>query len=329
MLPPPLHLILQHSFQRLRLLRDEVRLFAGHPISRRDYWKIRLRRIQVKRISSFPYLSGDGFAALCDYWAFGKTGTSKIDRKKLAGANSIFVKADLLEGFIAEYGSEIRASVIVSGNSDLNWNEMPSLPPSVRLWLAQNSALKHPLVKTLPIGLENIRHGRSGLPQYFREVNVKKIENKVLVPPMRMTNSARPESILESRRHPEIFDVFENYLPAEKYFELATTYKFVLCLEGNGYEPGHRLWETLYQGNFPVLLASKWQESLEYLGLPIFVVENLGDVTVEKLNKFIRKNSTFSPKDTACLWLPHWEKIISEATFRGESSIESLSKTLS
>ena len=207
---------------------------------------------------------------------------------------------------------DISARVIVTGNSDKNWDTMPTLPPTVVLWLCQNSTITNPLVYTLPLGLENLKHGRSGIKSHHKECEGHRIEDRVFVPPMLNTNPIRPITIESTLLRPDTFDTFLDYLAAEKYFALAERYRFVLCLEGNGHE-NHRLWETLYHGNFPVMLRSPWQESLGYLNLPILSVDSVDDISPNLLRTFHGANSNFSPAETACLWLNYWERMIDEA----------------
>lgn len=258
-----------------------------------------------------PFLSGDGFSSLVDYYAYGSSGTRVIDLSALRNAESIFVNSNLLEQLLEEHFPEIRANVIVTGNSDKNWDSKPKLPPSVSLWLAQNSSIVDPRVATLPLGLENLRHGRSGLKSNFAAYRGARNEGRVLVPPYLNTNDLRPKIVERALERPEIFKVLTKYLPPEDYFSMTREYRFVLCLMGNGYED-HRIWETLYQGNFPVMLASPWQQTLQYLDLPILTVRSIDDISPKLLEGFLSLHSGFVPESKACLWLPFWEKLIDE-----------------
>lgn len=296
---------------RLTVAYRQARLFAQHPIKSSVYWRIRLRRLRLRNKTNAPFLSGDGFASLVDYYAYGRSGTRVIDLKALRNAGSIFVNSELLEHLLQDHFSNIEANVIITGNSDKNWDSKPELPPSVSLWLAQNSSVVDPLVATLPLGLENLRHGRSGLKSNFVPWPGRRNESQVLVPPYLNTNDMRPKIVEKALLRPEMFEVLTTYLSPEDYFSTTRRYRFVLCLMGNGYED-HRIWETLYQGNFPVVLTSPWQDTLRYLGLPILAVSSIDELSPRRLQEFVSLNSGFSPADTACLWLPFWKKLIEE-----------------
>ena len=95
----------------------------------------------------------------------------------------------------------------------------------------------------------------------------------------------------------------------EEYYRMSKNYRFILCLEGNGYE-NHRIWETLYQGSFPVLLKTRWSKSLEYLNLPLLLIDSIGEVSTEVLDEFYIINKGFSAKDKENLWIPYWQRLV-------------------
>lgn len=290
----------------------EFRLFSSHPITSSYYRRTQIKKLLLYTQTNSPYLSGDTFASLADYRVFGRNGHAKLNLASLRKARSLFVKSEFFEDLLTNHRNDINARVIITGNSDKNWDVIPELPKSVNLWLAQNSSIVDSRVRTLPLGIENLRHGRSGLPRFFREVEEPRINDRVLVPPMLNTNPIRPVTIKKTLENPRIFDTVKGYMSAEDYFFLAKNYRFVLCLEGNGYE-NHRIWETLYFGNFPVLLRSPWQDSLSYLNLPILVVDSPEEVTPQLLEEFRSQNASFLPGGTDCLWVPFWRELIESA----------------
>lgn len=273
------------------------------------YYGAKLRQFYLRGKTNSPYLSGDVFASIVEYHPYGLSGTDAIDGVALAKARSLFVNSDRLVQFLEQHIDSISASILVTGNGDTNWTRLPTLPKSVRLWIAQNSFVEHPLSRTLPIGIENLSLGGRGLPKYFQPSSTKRIGGLVFVPPMSNTNPSRLSSVQEALKRPEIFDVKTDYLSTSQYFQLARRYRFVLCLEGNGADT-HRVWETLYFGNFPVLLSTPWSRSLEYLGLPILLVEKLTDVSHELLEDFALRHQAFDPATAEPLWVPYWKAFI-------------------
>jgi len=274
------------------------------------YFKIRLRQVFFKFGSNTPYVSGDSIAALADYVVFGRSKNRKVSIRRLNRARTIFVPGEKLQGLIENYGDEIKATCLITGNSDENFTILPNLPDSVSLWLCQNNAIRNSkVVKTLPIGIENRRLGRNGFPSLYKKSYSSASKSRVLVPPMSPTNPIRTEIILQALKRPEMFDVHTKLIPEKEYFELTRRYKFILCCEGNGFE-NHRIWESLYQGSFPILLRTNWSTSLEYLNLPILFVDSLDAVDSKLLEDFYHQNKNFSPQLTPALWIPFWDRLI-------------------
>jgi hypothetical protein len=82
--------------------------------------------------------------------------------------------------------------------------------------------------------------------------------------------------------------------------------------QGNGYDT-HRVWETLYLGSFPIMLATEWSSTLSHLNLPILFVESILDIDKELLEEFSRKNENFSPEHASALWIPFWREKINKS----------------
>jgi hypothetical protein len=276
---------------------------------------IRFRKFVYRNRTNAPFLSGDSIASLVDYIAFGKSGKEPIDLSKLNKAKSVFVCGDLIDSFLKKYSSEISARVLISGNSDRNFDSIPELPDSIGLFLCQNNTVDFDeRVRTLPIGLENLSLGRSGQKKYYnnRKVTYQK-DSLVLIPPMSPTNPIRDQVLELTPTLPWFFHNYRGTFIEKDYFEMVGKYKFILCCEGNGFDT-HRVWETLYQGSFPILFKTPWALSLEYLKLPILYVENLEEIDQDLLRKFSMVNSKFNPKKVKALWTPFWKNQINQMT---------------
>ena len=237
-----------------------------------------------------------------------------IQNQQLIRARSIFVYGDFFHDFLKSIGSHVEAKVILVGNSDVNFDEKPILPKSTQLLLAQNASYAlSDKFGVLPIGLENIRLGRLGNPKWYSERTSFVNELKVLVPPMSPTNIIRKEVLESPILNNDVFHVYRNYLTEKKYFALTGKYRFILALEGNGYE-NHRVWESLYQNSFPVMLETNWSKNIKSLGLPVLLVRNLSQISEPLLKKHLAENKDFSAKACAKLWTPYWKKMIHEKT---------------
>ena len=270
-------------------------------------------QILLYRRVNAPFLSGDSFARLADYHVFGKKGNKAINLKKLRKAKVIFVSGHLLARLLDNHFADIYAKVLICGNSDENFEEPIVFPQSINLWLCQNNSMSNTKEKiTIPIGLENMRLARAGLPKSFKSYNSNEIQNKVLMPPMWPTNPNRFLAVSEALERKDLFDVYRDYIPNSQYVGFFGRYKFVFCCEGNGFE-NHRVWESLYRNSFPVMLNTPWAKTLIDLNLPILYVDKISDLNTKMLEDHLDKWRNFDPKNCPSLWLPYWKKLILSA----------------
>jgi len=216
----------------------------------------------------------------------------------------------MLLQFLHEGSGYINAHTLITGNSDTNFVQEILLPQSIELWLCQNNAMpERKGLLTLPIGIENIKLGRTGLKKYYKKHDADAIINKVLVPPMSPSNEIRAKIIFRAMQKPDLFIVKREIIPENEYFSLTREFKFIFACEGNGFE-NHRIWETLYQGSFPVLIKTNWSLSLRYLNLPILWVSNIDEINQEMLLNFAELHKNFNPRNTKSLWISYWKELI-------------------
>jgi hypothetical protein len=133
--------------------------------------------------------------------------------------------------------------------------------------------------------------------------------NQVLVPPMNLTNPTRKLVIDQASNSSGIYQISTELAYERNYFKLLRKYRFIFCCEGNGFDT-HRLWETLYQGSFPVVLKSYWSISLSYLDLPILFIDSIDSLTESMLIDFLKKHECFDPINSETLWIPKWAEIL-------------------
>lgn len=272
--------------------------------------EIHFNKIRYYKSTNYPYLSGDTFASIVDY-AVPKLGSPRaIEVKRLQDARSIFVYGEDLDTFLEKFWFHLNARVLITGNADRNYDFIPNLPESVKLWLCQNIAVPNSvLTRLLPIGLENIALGKSGLPRRL-SLKDKARELKVLIPPMSPTNPIRKQILNYDFVEDDDFIVKQEYVSPRQYFRMINEFQFVLCLEGNGYDT-HRIWECLYLNIFPVVLETPWSLNLDYLNLPILKIRDLREINHELLSSFYEENISFDSRNTEVLWIDYWKKLIS------------------
>jgi len=269
-----------------------------------------IQKFILRKMNNSPYLSGDSIAELCDYVVPSPLPKQNKLRNKIIKSKSIFVNGHDLVEFTSLVGELLQGKVLISGNSDHNFTSPLLLKSKPNLILCQNNAIKNQSeIKTLPIGIENIKLARSGFKYQHRGAHSFKYLDRVLIPPMSPTNVTRMSVVQYAKKHPEIFDLKSEYLSTRRYFRLLKDYKFVFACEGNGFDT-HRLWEILYKNAFPIVLRSDWSDSLSWLNLPIMSIDKIEDVTKSNLREFFEKNSNFVAIETPQLWIPFWKNLL-------------------
>ena len=265
------------------------------------------KRIYGNRVN-LPYLSGDGFESICDFSVFSPRASLRKN-VDLPSARSIFCRSDNIEKFIQDFGGKISASVLVLGNSDRDFYDFNvQLPSSIKRVYLQNSHISNHFYQTLPIGLENLRFARNGIPSLLESADLTKLKQlRLLVGPFSPTHVERLELQKWKGLKHELISFEENYLSPKKLTEVSAGYLFVACPRGNGTDT-HRFWETLYRGSIPVVKRSKWSESIKNLGIPIIQLSNWDFEEFES----VVASQTFIPFDPYSmkeLWLDTWKKL--------------------
>jgi hypothetical protein len=269
--------------------------------------EVKLRQQVYKHRTSYPFLSGDAIAQACDVIAYSE---EEVSPKEISQAKSIFCPSERLEEFLIDYKQFINAEILVLGNTDRDFYELEiEFPKTIKVVHLQNSHISDNFFKSLPIGLENIRYGRNGLPSLFhRRLIANEKENSILVGPFSPTHKERLElNTWQDLDDSRITYISQNLKP-KKLTEIASKYKFVACPRGNGTDT-HRFWETLYRGSIPVVKESAWSRSIAELGLPLI---QLSDWSFEEfLNRISEfEHYKFDPKHLDILWMPYWEKLL-------------------
>jgi len=287
---------------------DQYTLSQPPTFSHRRYFGIQLRKLLYSKRTNRPFLSSHVFANLTDLKVLSKQDLENNFGRLRPEIRSLFISSDFIESldWIQDFLPNLE--VLVSGHSDRNFEKSVTIPNSVKVWFSQNNAIVgDSRIRLLPIGIENLSLGRSGQKKYFRESPVERVENRVLVPPFSPTNRIRKKVVLECRKKPDIFEVVTQMTYEKEYFDLLSRYRYVLCLEGNGFDT-HRLWETLYLGGFPVVLESPWSVNLKQLNLPILIVNSVHEINLSLLVEFQDSNSNFDPRDREILWSSYWNQ---------------------
>lgn len=256
-------------------------------------------------------LSGSGFAHQADAVAYGPHLSSTPD--EIRRARVVFVKADRIEEFLTDYGRTISPKVLILGNADREWSQFNlNLPNSVRRVFLQNSLMPDDqLFRTLPIGIENLHHGKNGLPHLFTSGLASKSKQKtLLVGPFGETHPVRRQiNETDYLDHEEITH-FVGRMSSMEIALCSANYKFIAAPRGNGIDT-HRFWESLYRGSIPVVESSVWVDNIESLGIPL--LRTSGWSGAQLLSAIRGADCVFDPRAVPALWWDYWKRAIREA----------------
>lgn len=273
------------------------------------YLKRYLRRNKI----STPYLSGDAFANLAHFKVENSSALRDAHQyRSIMDAEILFCRSDLLEELLTTFEDRLMCKVLIAGNSDEEFHELPTpLPKYIRkLYLQNNFIYGNPLVVTMPIGLENYRLGVNGNPKFLlRNNRVANPRNEILLGPFSFTHSERKIVFENLSAVKGPWQYISDWVTPRKFNRIAAQFRFVGAVRGNGVDT-HRLWEALYRGNIPILKLDQWSRSVADMNLPVILID---EWSPDVLKDVVRNSySDFNPKDIPVLWMEFWEKEIQE-----------------
>jgi len=266
----------------------------------------RYHKFIYRNSTNYPYISGDSFKALADF-VYKKELGFEYSEKTKESFGVVFCKSEDLEQFSAELPKKFKPKILIVGNGDRDFeNSNISFPLSVSTVLLQNSHISdNKYVWTLPLGVENIRLGKNGLPKFLTSpLDFSKKKNKVLFGPFGDTHLSRRKLVLEKEQN-DYFIYPEEFLSTKKYAKTVQGVKWVACPRGNGTDT-HRLWETLYRGSIPIVKESQWSNSLRWLDMPMLIVSELKEDQITKQTSKKKIVTARNPKTIPSLWMPFW-----------------------
>lgn len=261
------------------------------------------------RRNSYPYISGDAFADLADY-VHEPPRWRSFNKGSLESARMIFVRSDSLQKFFWEYGHKIRASVIVTGNSDYEFHSpLIDIPSSVKAIFLQNSFISDGVkFHSIPLGIENLRWGVNGNPRFIKDRGtITPSKPKILFGPLGNTHRVREEVTRDFDSDSGQWDFFSGRIKPQHFDRLAKEYSHIAAVRGNGVDT-HRLWESLYRGVTPIVEKSAWWDSLSMLFPEVQIVDAWTHENVYQV--IARSTPPRSFRKNPALWMPYWENQI-------------------
>ena len=222
-----------------------------------------LRRLKyAEGRSSYPLISGDTYASLCDYQFDHEL--SLTDLKKDAQSIKLFLPAYLKDQFLSKLNSsdsDFSSDALIIHNYDnIPSNaEMSVISKRFKDVYSVNWLGDKAIASPIPIGLENWSLLRNGVPRDYLE-----LINRGLMPRSKRsirilssfsigTNSIERNKAIEfSKSNSDVFQM-PAFASPKKYRQMLANSAYVLSPPGNGADC-HRTWEAIYLGAIPIVL---------------------------------------------------------------------------
>lgn len=257
-------------------------------------------------------LSPDGFAAMADLALFRKGWPPpKISRK--LNPSVVFLANHDVETFIDSYLHVLRPKVLIVGDGDRDWRffDFPELSFVKRVFLQNSFIPNDSRFRCLPIGIENRKYGRNGMPYNFvKFYSSRKKSSGIFLGPLGKTHPVRKNLSELDLSHIENLQRLEERISSIEFAYRSSHWSHVLAPRGNGKDT-HRFWEALYRGSIPVVTDDEWSKNIASYGIPI---ETVSEWTTREIER-IAASPRFRPRPPLtipALWKRFWTDQIKE-----------------
>ena len=305
-----------------KIIKRIIHVFYINP-KRKLIRRLSYRSIHIDpsfmRLSSEPYISGDSFRKFADH-IFDET--SSIKPGEVKDNDVVFLNTGLKNIYFSEYHNLINSKyILLTHNSDesINKEDLKYLDEKIIHWFAMKLNIRmNDKLTPLPAGLENKRYFANGIISNFEKVErsnkldkkFKKID-KIFCSFNEMTNIDERKPLLNivQNRDDVYIKRFSNNI---EYLTNLSLYKYNLCPEGNDFE-SHRMWETLFYENTPIVKKNNVNLNFVELGVPLIVLEDWNDINslnTQSLEKNFLNNDSEDHKKF--VYFKFWEDLINQ-----------------
>lgn len=242
------------------------------------------------RDSTYPYISGDMFRALCEH-VFDEQ-RIPLDTDAVKAGDAIYVNIRYMNYYVQLVHPFIQNPyVLITGNDD---NPAPGEfkylldDHAIIAWFGMNPDIDdHPKFFPIPIGIKKMCSPGGDPAIITNAINDAKFVNKTILLSLNFddnTNYVYRSSVRALFKDKDWCTIFP-HKPFEEYmFDLVQT-KFVLCPRGNGLDC-YRQWEAMLVGAIPIMIHSTLDPLFD--GLPVILIDDWTEVTKNFLLKKYR-----------------------------------------
>lgn len=238
--------------------------------------------------SSFPYITGDTFRALCDHRIDPTTQSFNVDAVK--NGDMVYLHGDLIATFAQNIHPYIKNPyILLTHNSDLTAPGIYDFlldDPKLICWFSLNPGIIHPKLKPIPLGHANkfCPSGVISVIEHYAKNQWKLYDKKEKLLYMNFsvcTNRAQRQLVKDFFESKGMCTMSQKKSFVEFMAEMSQ-YKFTLSPFGTGPDC-HRTWEALLVGSIPIVLSSPLDQLFN--DLPVLIVKDWSEITSEFLEK--------------------------------------------
>ena len=251
--------------------------------------------IKQSRLSSFPFVSGDGFRMMCDLIVESSEDIKNLEKNitihfkknieinifiSLAFVENPLVRDNLIREIEKINFFDSRKVKIIFHNGDKvpDIDFFNQLHKYARLY-SVNVNNSFDSVCGIPIGIENYHHMSNGLMKDFVAYKHCKIERLTrdiaVLGSFNVKTNLSERMIVKNSMLNFGFEIHGSNLSHEKYLNYLQRSLFIVSPPGNGPDC-HRTWEALLMGAVPVIRSSTLSKNIVE-STPILEVENWDD----------------------------------------------------
>lgn len=271
---------------------------------------VALNRLRIQ-CSSDPhpfdprYISGDAFRSLGDHIYEGQT---DFDPTRVRAKDIVFVSLNVIDTYFEHIHPRIQHPYrLISHNGDTNitGKYVRYIDRKILVWWTQNCLVKHPKVRPIPIGIENLSYYNHGIPAFLTEKRTKK-QPKILHGFSVSTNRKIRSKVQKILEQTPAAQSVPSRLNSREYFDVLRHYMFVASPPGNG-EDCHRTWEAMYIDVVPIVMRNSFMSQFEKLKLPVWVLDDWNELrTYSNADLATKYKSIKNKSNKSALYFEHW-----------------------
>jgi hypothetical protein len=260
------------------------------------------------RISSYPFISGDGLMLACDK-ALLSQNSEWVDIRNKSTGKVVFCDIDRLPELRDMSFEDIQTIVLHNSDRQIDEWEIRFLEGKVEAVFAANVVKETRFLRWLPTGLENVYRGNNGSIHYYNALSLEGRNHKCET--IKTLASFRVQTNPRKRKEAEVICAQYGHpnrmFSRSQYIRELSESHFVICPAGNGSDC-HRTWEAIYHNAVPIMLKDNRLCCSE--DLPIVYVEAWEEFFMMSEDEKHEVFSQVSARTYPAIYLDYWIMLI-------------------